>query len=96
MANVDSTPELCSAKENFLYFHQVKSCNSIYRASVFPVPNFGACSSTFHLNPTDFPFIFVRDLTHLALGALTLRETVLQVGELQAAVLRATALRGIH
>lgn len=96
MANIHSTSEFHSAKENFLYFHKVKSCNSIYRASVFPVLNFGACSSTSHLNPTGFLFLFVRDLTRLALGPLTLRETVLQATTLQATVLRATALRGIH
>ena len=35
MADIDFTPELRSAKEKFLYFHDLTACNRVYGARFF-------------------------------------------------------------
>ncbi len=45
MANVNITPELRSAKEKFLYFHDLTACNRICGAGFFCVFYSGAFSS---------------------------------------------------
>jgi len=83
MANVDSTPESHSAKENFLYFHQLKSCNCICRASFFPVPNLSVRIRS-RSSSADFSTCFpvcrsvslVLYLQHLVLSVIVLRLSV--------------------